>query len=149
MKRSIALIIALAVSAISLSLMNNDSTARAQKQNKFTADTGILTLGPNQILRITVVNGGKADSKVRFRKVAYAPGADQLLHDIGTGDGFTQPVSLAPGEAASIDIPNTSFGIRGVAFMDYSDDVCVRQIIDATTGSVVTLNGDTQGGEAD
>jgi hypothetical protein len=148
MKRSIALSIALAVSLISLSFFNYESTVRAQKQNKVTADSGVVTLGPNQILRLTVVNSGKADSKVSFRRMGYgqvACNGGVCKHEILNEQG-TAVITLSPGEAASMDIANTSLGVRGVAFMDYVDDVCLFQIIDTTTGNVASTLASPQGG---
>ena len=140
MKRSIAFTIALAVSLFSLSLLSSDSTARAQKQNKSTWDTGVVTLGPNQLLRITVVNRGKADSGVRFGKTEYSQGACnggvcklEIINEQGT-----PAITLSPGEAASMDIPNTSFGVRGTAFTAGDDLWIVMQIVETTTGKVVS-----------
>lgn len=143
MKRSIALTIALAVSVISLSLLSSDSTARAQKQMFGGCSgntTGVVTLGANQILRITVVNRGKADSKVRFGRMEYSQGTcngsvckHSLIEEVGM-----PVVTLAPGEAASVDIANTSFGVGGTAYLDYFEDFVVAQIIDGTTGAVVS-----------
>ena len=60
MKRRIALSIALVLSIVSVSLMSSDSTANAARPQTYVADTGMITLGANQLLRITVapVDGG-------------------------------------------------------------------------------------------
>ena len=141
MKRRVTLSIVLAAILISLSLTSSDFTASAQRPSRFTADTGVITLGPNQILRMTVVNRGKADSKVGFRKMAYTQGSCSsgvCVHAVAS-QTTSDPLTLAPGEAASIDIANTSFGVRGVAVMDYPDDSVVAQIIDTTTGGIVAF----------
>ena len=52
MKRSIALAVALAVSVILLSLVSSDSVSQAQQRRLFQWDTGVVSLGPNQVLRI-------------------------------------------------------------------------------------------------
>ena len=150
MYRRIALSIALAVSVLSLSLVSSDSTARAQAQdrprnpeaaNKFTADTGVITLGPNQIIRITVVNRGKADSNVRFRKMEYTQGTCDggVCSHVVASQTTSAPISLAPGEAGSIDIANTSLGVRGVVLSNSSEVLVTGMIIDTDTGKVVGL----------
>jgi hypothetical protein len=139
----ITLSIALAVSVISLSLASSDSTVRAQKQNKVTADTGVVTLGANQILRITVVNRGKADSNVRFGRMEYSQGACNggvCKHEILNEQG-TAVITLSPGEAASMDFSWNGAGwngVRGVVSMDWYYDFAVAQVIDAQTGAVVS-----------
>lgn len=141
MKRSIALSIALAVSVLSLALVSSDSTARAQKPNRYRADTGVVSLGTNQMLRITVVNRGKADSNVGFRKMEYTQGTCSggvCKHVVASSDS-SAPVTLAPGEAGSIDIANTSFGVRGVVLSNSSDVKVTGMIIDTDTGKVVGL----------
>ena len=147
MKRSIALSVALAVSVITLSLMSADSTARAQKQNKVRADTGVVTLGAGQLLRITVVNRGKADSKVSFRRMEYSQNAcnGSVCKHSQISELELVAVTLAPGEAASIDIANTSLGVRAVAFMDYVDDFVVAQIIDSGYSVVSAWDLDNDG----
>lgn len=143
MKRKIALSIALAVGLISLSLVSSDPTARAQKPNRSTADSGVMTLGPNQILRITVVNRGKSDSNIRFGRMEYSQGACNggVCRLTLTSNLNNEVFTLAPGEAASMDIGNTSFGVRGVTSLQNnldSDCSVIAQIIDAQTGAVVS-----------
>lgn len=108
MYRRIALTIALAVSVLSLALVSSDSTARAQKPNKATWDTGVVTLGPNQILRITVALGdtGTNDVNVRFRRMEYSPGTCDggvCVHNVSS-QITSAPVSLAQDQGASMDI---------------------------------------------
>jgi hypothetical protein len=77
MKRRIALAIAIALSVVALALMSSDSKVIAQGGGadftRFRADTGVITLGPNQSLRITVANG-LDQATVRFRRLEYLPG---------------------------------------------------------------------------
>jgi hypothetical protein len=156
MYRRMALTIALAVSVFSLSLLSSDSTARAQKSNKFAWDTGVVTLGPNQTLRITVALGdtGTHEVTARFRRMEYI--------DTGTTAGIVRkltiasqttsdPITLAADGGLSMDIYSANPGnnvVRG-AVLSNSQDVLVNAlIIDTTTGNVVsTLLGTTYGGD--
>jgi hypothetical protein len=147
MYRRIALSIVLAVSLISLSFLSSDSTARAQKENKSTWDTGVVTLGPNQILRITVALGDTGTHEVvaRFRRMEYI--------DTGTTAGIvskltiasqttSDPITLAPGGGLSTDFYSASEGrwVRGVVLSDSQDVRVTALIIDTTTGNVVNVN---------
>ena len=145
MTRNTLLTIALAVIVISLSLASSDSTARAQRQRRLAADTGVITLGANQILRITVVNRSRADSNIRFRKTEYTEGAcssDGVCKHVVASVNTSAPLTLAPGEAASVDIPNSTSAV-GVKVLDAGGsgtfEQVVAQIIDATTGKIVAI----------
>ena len=62
MKRSIALAVALAVSGILLSLASSDSVSQAQQRRLFQWDTGVVSLGPNQVLRLLGDWNGDGDA---------------------------------------------------------------------------------------
>ena len=150
MRRSIALSIALAVSVISLSLMISDSTARAQQQRRqrFRADTGLVTLGPNQVLRLTAEwdldNDGAA--LVGFRRFDYVQAnciGSVCKHFTANPNpaGEPQELELMPGEAASMDItptPNSS-GVRVVVASNRQNVRVVFHIIDASTGDIIAI----------
>ena len=114
MKNRIALSVALGLSVALLSLVSFNRTASAQRQTKSTWDTGVVTLGPNQILRITVVNPSTDAANIRFNRMEYVQGScnngvckQSLIEEV------TFPtVNLASGESASVDIVNTSFGVK-------------------------------------
>ena len=146
MKRSITFTIALAVSVLSLALVSSDSTARAQKQNKATWDTGVVTLGPNQILRITVALGdtGTHEAKVRFRRMGYTQGTCEggvCAHQIAS-DTTSAPVTLTASEAASVNILGTTYGggDRGIVLSNSQDVRVTALIIDTATGSVSSMS---------
>ena len=140
MKRSIAFTIALAVGVLSLALLSSDSTARAQGQNKFTWDTGVVTLGPNQILRITVASGEPGIHEVLFRFIWYDQGicnAGVCTHQVSL-EVPSLPVSLTQNEAASFDIPNIGAGgLRGIVASKRPDLRVNGCIIDTLTGATV------------
>ena len=142
MKRRITLSIALTLSLVALSLASSDSTAQAQQQQqqRFKADTGVVAVGPNQTLRLTVVGDFNDDGliSVRFRRVGYVE-ADNV-YKIAAQD-VTGSVRLMPGEAASFDIPASFLGgiyvgVRGVVETNGRDARVTAHIIDRVTGQV-------------
>lgn len=144
MYRRIALTIALVLGVLSLSLVSSDSTARAQKPSRFTADTGVVTLGPDQILRITVALGdtGTPEAKVRFRSMEYTQGTCEgsvCIHQVAS-ETTSAPVTLTPGGAASVNILGTTFGgnWRGMVLSNSKDVRVTFLIIDTATGAVVS-----------
>jgi hypothetical protein len=78
MIRNIALALA-AVSLILVSLLGSNSPVRAQQARRIvTFDTGVVTLGPNQMLRLTIAAGdftNDGDTTVGLRGIKYAQGA--------------------------------------------------------------------------
>lgn len=117
MKRRIISSIALALSVVLLSLTSSDSTANAARTRRFVADTGMITLGPNQMLRVTVVPASEENLTFNYNRITYAEGTCDggvCKHSISS-QTTTDPIRLVPGEAASMDIARTpsSFGVRG------------------------------------
>src|SRR5262245_9253628 len=107
MKRKLTLAMALALGSLLVSLTSSDSTARAQQQSKFRADTGIVTLGPNEVLRVTVNTvDGNDFLALRVRRMQYAQGACDggVCKLASVTDLIIDPLTLMPGEAASIDL---------------------------------------------
>ena len=139
MKRRITLSIALALSIVLVSLMSSDSTVKAQNQIRVVADTGIATLGPNQILRITLgLQGG--NYTFALRRIEYTQGVCSggvCKHTIAS-QTTSNPITLMPGEAASIDIPNTAFGVRGVVLSNRRNAQVTAMIINTSTGEVTS-----------
>jgi hypothetical protein len=158
MYRRIALAIALAVGVLSLSLVNSDSTARAQKQNKYTWDTGVVTLGPNQILRITVALGetGTHEVVTRFRSMQYTPGACNggvCKHTVAS-QTTSAPVSLTQDGGASMDVVvgADGNGVRGMVLSNNQNlrvNALIINTITGEAGATVNLTGESQGQEGD
>src|SRR5215204_690505 len=152
MKRRITLSIALTLSVAILSLMTSGLTTKAAEEVEgYVADTGVITLGPNQFLRITAVVPQRSlvrSATVFFRKQVNIHGtcnqSGVCVHTVASRT-TTEPVTLRPGEAASIDIlqPANASGVRGEMLMSIDmrpstrPDVEVNVlIIDADTGEV-------------
>src|SRR5687768_13755598 len=76
MKRRILLLTTLALVIGAASFTTSDRTASAQTQMRPVADSGVITLGPDQVLRVSVAAGdvtGDDNIRVRFRQTGYEP----------------------------------------------------------------------------
>lgn len=142
MKRNITLALA-AVSLILVSLVSSDSTLRAQQPRKLvTFDTGVVSLGPNQMLRLTVTGGdfnSDGDTTVGFRGIKYSQGACgggvcQLVH---AGTTTTGPLTLADGEGVSLELVATTYG-RGIVSSNRKNVRVTASIIDTLTGETTS-----------
>jgi hypothetical protein len=115
-------------------------------------DTGVLRLGPGQILRITINGQAGNDALiVRFRRMYYAGSANGGVwkSSIAAQD-ISDPITLAGNEAASTDISAAGYeGVRGaVTISGYTGTTTVGagvlfQIMNAATGEIVSAWDDT------
>lgn len=140
MKRIIALSVALAVSVILLSLASSNSATQAQLRGKlFHWDTGVVSLGPNQVLRITGDWNGDGDTTVGFREIKYGQGAcSGTVCKLSTISSTTSgPHSLAAGEAISLELVATTYG-RGIVTSNRRDMRVTASIINTTTGETTS-----------
>ena len=139
MKRSIALAVALAVSVILLSLATSNSATQARQRSLFQWDTGVVSLGPNQVLRITGDWNGDGDTTVGFREIKYGQGACNgavcKLMTIGTTT--SGPHTVAAGEAISLELVATTYG-RGIVTSNRRDVQVTASIINTTTGETTS-----------
>ena len=144
MKRRIALSLALVLSVVLLSLVRSDSTAKAQQRRiRFAANTGVLTLGQNQILRLTINWGdGSTQAVVRFKRTGYTE--QDNIYRVAS-QVTTDLIMLAPNEGASFDtgvedLPSPSSGVR-VDVFSTSPRVQVNiLILNAITGEIVACS---------
>lgn len=144
-----ALIIAFVLVTITLSLTSSDSTVKAQKQIKIVADTGLITLGPNQILRVSAGSLppalGVESVVLRFRRIRYEPvNTEEGLTSLAAVSQTTsEPITLASGEAATFDVTDgtssTTLAVRGVVLSNRSEVKVNALIIDSATGRVVSI----------
>jgi hypothetical protein len=140
MKRRITLSIALALSIVVLSLMSWEPTVNAAAARRYFADSGMVTLGPNQLFRVTVANTSSQRSltvtfTAQFTSVNCVGGV--CTHTVAS-QTTTSPVTLAPGQAASHDIiqPPSAAALRAIVAANSPDMQVNGLIIDATTGQV-------------
>lgn len=146
MKRRITFSLAL-VSILLLSLMSSHSTTNAQQRpQRFRADSGLMIPGPHQILRITVAAGSGDDriTFVRFRRREYMQATCDsagVCKHVLSSQTITDPIMLAPGEAALFDITdgtsNTILRVRGEVESNRPNVTVTAQII-SQTGEVTS-----------
>lgn len=143
MKRRPTLSIALALSVVIVALMSSYSTVIAQQGGRRTvADTGTLTLGPNEVLRLSInPKDGTFTGTivVRFRRMEYSPGSCNggICKHVVVSQTTSDSITLGSGEAASFDIQNTAFGVRGVV-LSSNPNVEVRGVVFDTSTQRIT-----------
>ena len=138
-----------------LSLGSAIPTAKAQQDGRNVVhDTGIVVLGPNRVVRMTATGEGKLLGNVllgvRFRRMGYSQGACNggvCKYNLASQD-TSDPVTLASGEGASIDIPSSFLGgvfvaVRGVVLSNNENVRVIFQIINTSTGAVESVWDDT------
>jgi len=140
MRRSIASAVTLAVSMILLLLVSSDSSTQAQLRGKlFHWDTGVVALGPNQVLRITGDWNGDGDTTVGFREIKYGQGAcnGAVCKLVIIGTTTSGPHNVPAGEGISLDLVATTYG-RGVVTSNRRDVQVTASIINTLTGDTVS-----------
>ena len=150
MKRKMTLSIALVLSIGLVSLLSSDSTVKAQNQIRVEADTGLITLGRDQILRLTVTAGaGNGTSTVRFRRQEYIDtGATAGVRKLAiSSQDLSETIPLMPGEAASLDFRRCAYpmcgGVRAVVLSNSRNVKVTAIVFDTSTQRVVTFTNTT------
>ena len=146
MKRRITLSIALVLSIAGLSLVSFNSTG-AQNQTRYVFDTGFITPGSNQDIRLSVLSGtptANGTFNFRIRQFSYTPddcSGGVCKYSIGS-QTESDLVTVMPNEAASIDFRRCMSpicgGIRGVIVTDNKDVRGNISIVDRITGATVS-----------
>ena len=140
MKRRITLSIALALTAVQLSLASSDSTAQSAPRLKFNADSGIVALAPNQVLRIMVAN--KLDTaSVRFTRIEYAQDSCDtagVCKHVISSQTTSNLYTANPGQGLSAEVSHgvALSGVRCVVSTNLTNVQVTAVIIDTTTGKV-------------
>jgi len=142
MKRVITLSVVLALGVLLLlaNFLPTTQGQQPQSQRIHVADTGIITLSRNQMLRLTVTGDwdGDVGTELLFRRLEYAQvsSSDGVRKTTLASQTASDAVTLAPGEDVSFDIPNIAFGVRGVVSSNRPDVRVTAQIINRKTGEV-------------
>ncbi len=128
-------------------LASSARTAGAAPQRPI-GDTGLVVLGPNQVVRVTVSARVQA-ATVRFRQFEYAPSginAGVKSWEI-SGQAQSDLVNLPPGSAASYDLP-ASTAVRATLTSDEPTVKVSAVVVDTNTGEVVSFVGGTDDGSS-
>ena len=144
MKRKMTFSLTLTLSLL-LSLIGFAETVQGQQRLKPVDDTGVITLGTNEMLRLTVaagdVNGDGC--AVQFRQVAYMPtscNGGVCKHTV-VSQSTSAPVTLMPGEAAVVDFNGDGFpdGFRAMVLSDHPNVKVNAMVVDMTTGNIICV----------
>jgi len=141
MKRKIILALALGLSVVTLALIKSGSTVSAEPPQRFKWDTGIVTLGENQILRVVSVDGelggglyGEVIRRLEYQQTGCEAGICKLTIAAQT---ITPPITVAPNESVSID--TQTGGMRRIVVLSNKRTLKVNAIVfDTSTQRVVS-----------
>ena len=145
MRRQKMISITLLLSVVLLTIMSANVVAQQGRGLFVACDSGVYTLkNADQVLRVTIDWGDGAESPatVRFRQLGYLEQGN--IYRVAA-ETTTDPITLAAGEAAHIDISQGEFGaVRGVVYVGGSTRDAVRarvtfQIISKSTGRVESV----------
>lgn len=141
MKGGTLVFIAPVVGALSGSLTASVPGLPAAPPRVFAADTGLITLGPDQMLRMTVANGAHT-ARIGFTRLEYDGGTCEggsCKHTVSSRTSL-DPTFLAPGEAASFQTSGSSGLapriVRGVITSNSHNVNVNALIVSSTTGEV-------------
>ena len=143
MKRRIILSIAITLSIVAISLTSSDTAVSAQNQLRVVGDTRVIKLGPNQVLRVSAVDGDTDGSDfLVFRRVGYTQDAcnGAVCKLVPSSQTTSSPLSLMPGEAVTFQVgPDVQGnGVRVVALSSGRNMRGNASIVDQVTGATVT-----------
>ena len=101
-------------------------------------DTGMVPLGPTQVLRLTVAAGVNGDDviRVRFRQMEYMEQGN--IYRVASSN-TSATITLTSDEATSIDIPNTGSPVRGVVLSNSRSAKVVAIVFDTSTQRIVSI----------
>lgn len=137
MTRRLILSLVLALNVL-LSLVSFTSPAHGAPPQRFSAETGLIVPGPHQKVRLSIIGLGNTGLTVRFRQMEYTQefcNSNGVCKLTVSSQTTSAPITLAPGEAASLDLLATTYG-RGIVLSDSQDARVTVEIIDTTTGRV-------------
>lgn len=126
-----------------LSLVSFPSTTLGQQPRRFTASSGVITLGAGQALRVTALNTDGRAIRVRFAWAQYmaadCSGMPLVCRHSVASQGTTTPETLGPDDALIFDAPATGGGVN-VTVESNSRNVKVLGIVfDTSTQRVVAI----------
>jgi len=142
MKNRMTLSVVLTLSLL-LSLVGFPSTALGQQPRRFSASSGLITLGTGQGFRVTAVNTDERAINVRFAWAQYmaedCSGIPTVCRHTTASQGATTPETLGTDDALTFDAPATGGGVN-VTVTSNSRNVKVLGIVfDTSTQRVIAI----------
>lgn len=139
MRRRTTLSLALVTSLVLVSLTSSDSTAQAQQPGRtFVWDTGVVTLGHNQVLRLTATGDGQVlgNLLLRFRRTGYVE--EGSIYKVAS-QTTTDPLRLSPSEAVSMDFNRDNVdAVRGAVSSNRRNVRVTAAVINTSTGETTS-----------
>ncbi len=133
------------VFGVLVSLTAFESRVDAQNQVRgLVGDTGIVTLGPNQELRVTAAPPGDVDGAdfLVFRRIVYSPNgcSGPVCTYAASSQTNSAPVQLMTGEAVAFQVGPDIHGnaVRVVALSNNRNMRGNASIVDRVTGAIIT-----------
>ncbi|HKP69294.1 MAG TPA: hypothetical protein VJV05_08420 [Pyrinomonadaceae bacterium] len=151
MRRRIMLSIALVLSVAMLTLLRSDSSVQAESPRRFVTDTGVVTLGPNQSLRMTVARSNAATEDdgpsvqhiLQFTQMTYAEDScnGNLCKQTVASVTTSGVIQLLPGESRWATFPSGI--VRGRLVTNRPEVEVNVLIIDNATGEILSIDKST------
>ena len=129
---------------LTLSLAAPAAPAPVPSAADVAADTGIVSLGPNQVLRVNlfpILPYIEQENIFRLRRTEYSAGAcSGGVCGLSVASQTTSaPITVPPGGAATLDVPGGSAGSRVVLLSAGRGARMTAQVVDATTGQIICV----------
>lgn len=117
-------------------------TAQGPQRQRFTYDTGVVMVAPNQKLRVVISRAmGKGDPwqwrRMVRSYVSQCSDGDCRLEP--AGQQVSSPMTMTADEAASFEVPGTADGARIVLQTTTRDARVSVSIVDRASGDVVSV----------
>ncbi len=124
--------------ALVLTIMLLPTALSAQGKLRPIADSGLIRLGPHQVLRVFVAAGDvNGDGiSVRFRQMEYME--QDNIYSIASASA-SGVVTLPSNEAAFSEIPNTGAGVRSVVLSNSRNAKVTFIVFDTSTQRICTF----------
>jgi hypothetical protein len=147
-KQTSSFVIAL---SLLVALMTLPAATQAQPKLRFRTDTGVFILGPNQILRLSIVFddqdgdgfvGKGGATAFRFGKAVYMSAGcnnEGVCKKSIASQSLSAPMTLNPGEAATFDINDSGSPVRGLVLSNRSDVRVNAAVVDLETGKITGI----------
>jgi hypothetical protein len=116
--------------------MSKSDSVNAQTQT-YIADTGLISIGPAQILRLSVASAGSETVTIRFRKTEYVDSSvsGSVVRKQMLSQTTSDAITIAPGQAASIDFQYTIKDVRGEVISSSRNLRVNAFVVDSNTSS--------------